>query len=167
MKEGSHVSDYDRAIADYNEAIRIDPKVAFRNRGLVFFYSGDFEEASAALLLANDLKDDAHAMLALSWACAPGQDGAAELSNNATRQTPRTGPSSNRLLSLAALARRNARSASNANEQCESAFFAGERQLLHGNKVEARALLQVAVGARPKTFVEYSGAISELKWLRE
>jgi tetratricopeptide (TPR) repeat protein len=72
MKEGSHVSDYDRAIADYNGAIRIDPKVAFRNRGLVFFYSGDFEEAIAAPLLANDLKDDAHAMLALSCARAPG-----------------------------------------------------------------------------------------------
>jgi hypothetical protein len=55
--------------------------------------------------------------------------------------------------------------ASNANEQCESAFFAGEWQLLHGNKAEARALLQVAVDTCPKTFVEYPGAISELRRL--
>lgn len=50
-------------------------------------------------------------------------------------------------------------------EQCESAFFAAEWQLLRGNKAEARASLQIAVDSCPKNFVEYPGAISELRRL--
>ena len=40
---------YDRAIADYNEAIRLDPKsaLAFRNRGIAYAYKGDHDRAIA------------------------------------------------------------------------------------------------------------------------
>jgi lipoprotein NlpI len=55
--------------------------------------------------------------------------------------------------------------ARNANEKCESAFYAGEWELLRGNSGEAKASLQVAADACPRTFVEYDGAISELKRL--
>jgi lipoprotein NlpI len=148
--------DYDRAIADYNEAIRLDPKAASRNRGLVFFYSGDFEKAVAALLLANDLKDDAYTML---WRYLERehmyQDGAAELSDDATRVKTTNWPYAviDFYLGRRSLDEMRA-AAANANEQCELAFFAGEWQLLGGNKAEARASLQVAVDTCPKNFAE-------------
>jgi rhomboid protease GluP len=53
--------------------------------------------------------------------------------------------------------------AANPNDKCESAFYAGEWQLLRNNQAEAKALLQVAVDTCPKTFVEYEGAVAELK----
>ena len=51
------------------------------------------------------------------------------------------------------------------NEKCESAFYAGEWELLRGNNGEAKASLQVAADTCPRTFVEYDGAILELKRL--
>src|SRR5262249_3255143 len=80
--------DNDTAIADYNEAIRLDPELAwaFNNRGKLFFYNGDYEKAAADLLRANDLNDGAYAMLWRYLAFGHmGQDRAAELSANATR----------------------------------------------------------------------------------
>ncbi len=51
------------------------------------------------------------------------------------------------------------------DDKCEAAFYAGEWLLLHGKKVEARPELQVASETCPKTFVEYFGAVAELKRL--
>jgi lipoprotein NlpI len=135
----------------------------------VFFYGGDFEKAVAALLLANDLKDDAHAMLWRYLARAHlGQDGTAELSDNAARLTTADWPHAVIDFYLGRRSLDEIRTAaSNPNEQCESAFYAGEWELLHGNKAEAKALLQVAIDTCPKTFVEYPGAISELRRLGE
>ena len=41
--------DYDRAIADYNEAIRLDPKypAVFNDRGLAYSVKGDYDRAIA------------------------------------------------------------------------------------------------------------------------
>ncbi len=41
--------DYDRAIADFTEAIRLDPKLgsAFSNRGLAYEKKGGFDRAIA------------------------------------------------------------------------------------------------------------------------
>ena len=55
--------------------------------------------------------------------------------------------------------------ARDANEKCESAFYVGEWELLRGNRGEAKASLQVAADICPRTFVEYEGAISELRRL--
>jgi tetratricopeptide (TPR) repeat protein len=45
----AHKGEYDRAIADLNEAIRLDPKNAhaFSNRGIAWRHKGDFERAVA------------------------------------------------------------------------------------------------------------------------
>jgi lipoprotein NlpI len=161
--------DNDHAIADYDEAIRLDPKfaTAFKQRGRLFFYNGDFERAAADLLRANELKEDAYAMLWRHLTLGRmGQDGAAELSVNATRLKTTNWPHAviDFYLGRRPLDEMRA-AAGSANEQCESAFFAGEWQLLRGNKAEAKASLQVAVDTCPKTFVEYPGAISELRRL--
>ena len=163
--------DNDRAIADYNEAIRLDPKfpTAFNNRGRLFFRNGDFLKAAADLLRANDLKPDAYAMLWRYLALGHmGQGGAAELSANATRLKTKDWPYA--VIDLY-FGRRSLdemrKAASNADEKCESAFYAGEWELLRRHKAEAKASLQVAADTCPKTSVEHGGAISELKRLSQ
>jgi lipoprotein NlpI len=95
-----------------------------------------------------------------------GRDGAAELSVNALRLNTTNWPYAaiDFYLGRRSLDEMRA-TAATANEQCESAFFAGERQLLRGNNAEARASLQVVVDTCPKNFLEYPGAISELRRL--
>ena len=166
-----HKGDNDRAIADYNEAIRLDPKfpTAFNNRGRLFFRNGDFLKAAADLLRANDLKPDAYAMLWRYLALGHmGQGGAAELSANATRLKTKDWPYA--VIDLY-FGRRSLdemrKAASNADEKCESAFYAGEWELLRRHKAEAKASLQVAADTCPKTSVEHGGAISELKRLSQ
>jgi len=159
--------DRDRAMADFNEAIQLDSAAAFRLRGRWFFYSGDFEQAAADLQRANDLKDDAYVMLLRYLALGRiGQDGTAELSANAERLQSQNWP---RAVIDFYLGRRSLEemrtAAANAGDRCESAFYAGEWELLRGNKSEAKTSLQAAADICPKNFVEYEGAISELKQL--
>ncbi len=51
------------------------------------------------------------------------------------------------------------------DEKCEAAFYAGEWYLLHGKKAEAKPELQIAADTCPKSFIEHSGAVGELKRL--
>ena len=51
------------------------------------------------------------------------------------------------------------------DEKCEAAFYAGEWYLLNGKKPEAAPELQFASDTCPKTFIEYFGAVAELKRL--
>jgi tetratricopeptide (TPR) repeat protein len=161
--------DNDHAIADYDEAIRLDPKftTAFKQRGRLFFYNGDFERAAADLLRANELKEDAYALLWRYLARGRmGQDGTAELSANATRLKTKDWPYAviEFYLGLLSLVEMQA-AAGNPNDKCESAFYAGEWKLLHRDEADAKASLQLAADTCPKALVEYDGAISELKRL--
>jgi lipoprotein NlpI len=158
-------ADRDRATADFNEAIRLDSATAFRLRGRWFFYNGDFEEAAADLLRANDLKGDAYVMLWRYLARGRvGQDGTVELSANAARLQSQNWPRAviDFYLGQRTLEEMRA-TAGNARDKCESAFYTGEWELIHGNKADAKTSLQVAADTCPMTFVEYDGAISELK----
>jgi tetratricopeptide (TPR) repeat protein len=161
--------EYDRAIADFSEAIRLHPKFAhpFHNRGNVFFYNGDFEKAAADLLSVNDLKDDAYAMLWRYLALGHmGQDGAAELSVNATRLKSKDWPQAVIDFYLGRRSLDEMRTATgNGNDRCQSEFYAGEWQFLRGNKAEAKESLQIAADTCPRFSVEYHGAISELRRL--
>jgi len=49
--------DHDRAIADYSEAIRLNPKdaMAFNNRGVAYKAKGDLDRATADFLVAKQL----------------------------------------------------------------------------------------------------------------
>src|SRR5882724_10035228 len=58
--EASRGPDHDLAIADYNEAIRLDPKnaAAYNNRGFAYGQKGDYDKALADFSEAIRLKPD-------------------------------------------------------------------------------------------------------------
>ena len=58
-------NELDKAITDYTEAVRLEPKDAdrYRFRGYAYFHKGDFGAASADFLRSIELKDDAYPML--------------------------------------------------------------------------------------------------------
>jgi tetratricopeptide (TPR) repeat protein len=161
--------DIDGAIADYTEAIRLDPEAAsaYRNRGELFFTNGDFAKASGDLLRANTLTDNVYTVL---WRyLAQGrlkQDGAAELAANAARLKSREWPYAviDFYLGRRTLAEMRS-AATKSDEKCEAEFYAGQWQLLHDKPADARAALRTAADSCPKSFIEYGGAVAELKRL--
>jgi lipoprotein NlpI len=50
-------------------------------------------------------------------------------------------------------------------EKCEAEFYTGAWHLLRGSNAEARTALQVAADTCPKTYVEYTASVVELKRL--
>ena len=167
---GRDKGDLDHAIADYTEAIRLNPKESrlYQHRGYLYFYMGDFAATAADLLRANDLADNAYAML---WRyLARGrlkQDGAPELGVNAARLKNKDWPYAviDIYLGRRSLAEMRA-AAEKPGDKCEAEFFIGEWHLLRGNNADGRAALQVAADTCPKTFDEYAGAVAELKRAR-
>ena len=93
-----------------------------------------------------------------------GQDGASELSANAARLKNKDWPYPVIDFYLGRRSFDDIRAAvRKPDEKCEAAFYAGEWQLLRGDKAQAKASLQIAADTCSKTFVEYSGAVAELK----
>src|SRR5262245_13300531 len=161
----------DRAIADYSEAMRLDPQHmdATASRGRAYFYKGDFARSAADLSAANKLGDDAYSMLWHFLARGRGGgDGTSELSGNVERLKSKAWPYP---VIEFYLGRRSLDSMHEAStkpeEKCEAAFYAGEWQLMSGNKPDARTALQTAADTCPKTFYEYNGAVAELKRIED
>jgi lipoprotein NlpI len=144
--------DNDRAVTDFNEAIQLNPAAAAKQRGMWFFYHGDFEKPAADLLRSHDLRNDAYTMLWRYLARAHmGQDGAAELSASATQLRSENWPHAVIAFYLGQRSLDEMRAAAfNANEKCESAFYAGEWELLRGNREEAKASLHGRPWPEPK-----------------
>jgi tetratricopeptide (TPR) repeat protein len=158
--------DYDRAIADYDEAIRLAPKIGVihRNRGRVYFHRGDFTAAAANFLNANDLEDNAYAMILRFIARGRmGQDGTSELSANAARLKTKDWPYPviDFYLGRRSLDELRA-AASKPEEKCEVAFYVGEWQLLRGNHADAKTELLDAAKTCPSREDERIDAIVEL-----
>ena len=57
--------------------------------------------------------------------------------------------------------------ARNTDERCEAQYYIGEWQLLRDARVEAVTALRFAAETCKKNFIEYYGAIAELKRLGE
>jgi rhomboid protease GluP len=56
-------------------------------------------------------------------------------------------------------------SAGTSNERCEAQFYLGQWHILRREPTDAVKLLRNAVETCPKTFIEYAGAVAELKRL--
>jgi tetratricopeptide (TPR) repeat protein len=162
--------DYDRAIADSNEVIRLDPNNPdrFADRGYLYFYKADFSAAAAALLQSIDLKDDSYPMLWRYLARARlGEKAAEELAANSARLKSRDWPYP--VIDFF-LGRRSVdemiSAATKPDQQCEAQFYLGEFHALGNNRDKAATALQAAVDACPKTYQEHWGAVAELKRLQ-
>jgi lipoprotein NlpI len=94
------------------------------------------------------------------------QDGAAELGASAARLKSKDWPYAviDFYLGLRSLAEMRA-AADRPTEKCEAEFYTGAWHLLRGSNAEARTALEAAVDTCPKHYIEYTGAVAELKRL--
>jgi lipoprotein NlpI len=169
--------DNERAIQDYNEAIRLNPNyaLAYSGRGRTRFFVAQFQAAQEDFKKALELNptypyDAIWLYLARARA---GQDGRAELAASVerlkfvgvTKQIVSLflGKTTTDDLFLAAKSPDPKKQKENL---CEAQYYAGQHVLLRGKKSEARKLFSTAVESCPAGFVEYFGAKAELKRLK-
>ena len=163
--------DYQAAIADYDESIRIDPKDidGYRARGFANFYAANYGAAVPDLARAvADKPADAYPALWLFIARtrAGDQTAAAELATNARALKPTDWPYA--VVELY-LGRRTLEATLAAptkpDDRCEAQFYVGEWQLLRAERAAAIEALRTAAQTCPKDFVEFADAQAELKRL--
>jgi lipoprotein NlpI len=143
----------------------------------VHFWQGDFPAAAADLLAANDLKNVGHAvpwnrnradavLLRFLARGRIGQDGASDLSASAARLESKDWPYPVIDFYLGRRTLEAMRTAAgDSGEKCEAAFYTGEWYLLRGDKSAAKGEFESASRTCAKTWVEYVGAVAELKRL--
>jgi len=166
--------DNDRAVADYNEAIRLDPKYAsaYLNRGIAYLYSGSLAKALADVSQASEVDPkDAYSAL---WVDLVGRR------NNVPSRLPQAISKIDmtvwpapvirmflgQMTTVAVLAAADDPDASKKKGQiCVANFFTGELALLQGAKDEAARLFRLAANDCPQNFIQPGAANQELKAL--
>ena len=167
-------ADFDHAVDDFEEAIKLDPKLArdigYRSRGHAYFELGNFAGAAEDMLRVNDVAEDAYAML---WRFLArrrlGEDAAGELIIYAGRLKAKAATEWPYAVVEFYLSRRTVEElrdiARTPEQKCEAEFYIGEQYVLDGNSDYAKASFQAAAETCPKTFIEHAGAIAEIKRL--
>lgn len=170
-----HQQNYRRAIANYTEALRLKPKFryALNNLGFAQFYLARFRRAATDFAELQKLKphdDYAAIWLYLARARAGVGNPASALSESAKEFKTHQWPApivalyTGRIDAKAALGQRvEAASKAKKKEMCEADFYVGQWYLLKHQHGQARRLFHRAKDECPKGFVEYSGAVVELK----
>ncbi len=165
---------YNHAVNDFTRAIALNPNYAgaLQERGRANFYRGAMAQALADFAHASEMAPkDAYAALWREIAAkrdnAPShlREAAAQLD---TKQWP--APVVRLYLGqatpAAVLAAADAPDAKTSRGQlCEADFYIGELALDQGARDEAKRRLHQAAAGCPKTFVEYTAAVAELKRL--
>jgi lipoprotein NlpI len=166
--------DYARALADYDAVLRLDPKTTGLSfsRARTLFYSGDFARAVQEFETAHKLDPGDYSALWLHIARKRhGTPGAEDMLDEATRQSQRSGwPSA--IIALY-LGRTDVQSVMNAatdkdparqrEQLCEANFYVAHWHLAQGAAGAAVPLLQEAERTCPRHFLEYEGALAELR----
>jgi lipoprotein NlpI len=142
--------DYDRAIADYNETIRLEPQfaTAYESRGITRFNKGEFSSAASDLAQSQQLKPDTYTAIWLYLARArSNSDGETALTLNTNGMDRKKWPA--RVVALY-LGKADANTVTSQatdpdlkkhkEQLCEANFFLGEWHLLHNRKQQARML---------------------------
>ncbi|MBW0002779.1 MAG: tetratricopeptide repeat protein [Hyphomicrobiales bacterium] len=165
--------DTDRALADYDEAIGLDPKLAktYAHRGITNLSVGALTKALADFKDASEL-DPENSYMAL-WRDILNRRSnlPSQLAGAAKNIDMTLWPAPVVRLYLGELAPEAVLSAANdpdpqikRGQVCDAHFYTGELALQQGNKDEALRLFHLATDC-PKSFIEYEGAIAELKAL--
>ena len=169
--------DNERAIQDFNEAIRLNPNYAnaYSGRGLTRFFLAQFQAAQEDFKKALELNATSpyYAIRLYLARARAGQDGKTELAANVERV--KFVGTTEQIVSLFLgktttddlfLAAKSSDPKKQKVNLCEAQYYAGQHTLLRGNESEARKLFSTAVETCPTNFVEFSGAQAELKRLK-
>ena len=170
--------DYSRAIADYDAAIRLNPKSSSAHlaRGRVGLYSGNHPRAISDLEQAFELEPNKYTALWLYLARKrSGAANAEELLDGETWANRGGGwPSVIVLLYLGRTDRDSVFAASvdadarkQHEQRCEANFYVAQWHLLRGDRDRALPLLKEAQGGCPREYLEYEGAVAELRRLQK
>jgi lipoprotein NlpI len=169
--------DYARATADFDTAVKLDPKGkdALFGRGRARFYAGDFADAVTDMEQSFKIEPNIYSALWLYIARKRAGDvNADELLDAETRSDRASGwPGP---LALLYLGRTDVASVQAAatdrvsriqNDQtCEAHFYLAHWHLLRNERESALPLLKQAEAGCPKDFLEYEGAVAELRRLQ-
>jgi lipoprotein NlpI len=169
--------DYARALADYDAVLRLDPKasgISF-SKARTYFYSADYAHAAEEFEKAYKLEPNDYSALWLYLARKRGgATGAEDRLDESTRASQRGGwPSA--VIALY-LGRTDAQSVMNAatdsdaarqrDQRCEANYYVAHWHLIQNAPERAAPLLQEAERSCPKHFLEYEGALAELRRLK-
>jgi tetratricopeptide (TPR) repeat protein len=164
-------NEHARALENYGEAISRQPDylVAYGNRALVRFYQGEFAKAADDFKRVADAQPNAYSalLLYLSLTRAGNANGArTELTKAAGKLKAGEWPYPVVELYLGRKAPQAVEAvAGKPDEKCEAQFYIGQWHLVRGARPLAAKALQAAADTCPKDFVEYRGALAELKRL--
>ncbi|SHL08496.1 Lipoprotein NlpI, contains TPR repeats [Bradyrhizobium lablabi] len=164
--------DYQHAIADYDQAVEKQPNdlTAFGNRALVRFYQGEFVKAADDLKRVVDAAPNAYPALLLYVTKSrdgDARDAKSDLTKISAKLKAGDWPYPIVEFYLGKQSLRVTEGVAKTPEQrCETQFYIGEWHLLRKDRSEAAKALQAAADTCPKNFVEYRGALEELKRLK-
>ena len=168
--------EYDKAIGDDSEAIRLDPKygAAYRTRGALRFGQQNWAAAAEDFSQSHELNGkDAYSVL---WLATAGmRQGAREWAARLQQQAGTLSGdwpmpvvkfylgtlTAEQLLAAAG----DPAEGKQQGRACETDFFLGEWQLGHGEKQAAVGNLRKAESTCPRTYLQYKGAAEELNRL--
>jgi lipoprotein NlpI len=162
--------DYDLAAADYDQVISLAPNdvSALANRGLTRLYLGEYVKAADDL--ARSTQDSSNTFqiiwLYLSRIRAGDQAGREELAQRAGNLKKGDWPTPIVELFLDRQSiEATLKAAQNSEQRCEAQFYIAEWHLVRGARQSSLKALQTVANTCPKNFVEYQGAVAELKRL--
>jgi lipoprotein NlpI len=175
--EWTVLGDYKRALADYEEVIRRQPKnmSGHFGRGRVRFYSGDAMRAASDFLRAHQLDASIYTalwlFLARKRADIPGEK---TLAQDAGTSGGGEWPEPVVALYLGKItpeavqkAAAHANPARQRSQRCEANFYIAEWHLLRGEREPAARLLADAKAGCPAAFMEHEGAVAEMRRLQQ
>ena len=166
--------DLDRAIADFNQSIAINPKymAPYFSRGRLDLFIGALPKALADLNQASELNPK-HAYAALWLDIANKRSNLPSRLPEAMKKidmakwpAPVIRLYLGQLTAEAVLAAAvDPDSETQEGQVCEANFYTGELALQRGDKDGATRLFRLAAAGCPKPFIEYEGAVAEIKAL--
>jgi tetratricopeptide (TPR) repeat protein len=160
--------EYARAAADYSTAIErnADYGQAYAGRGLTRFYLGEFARAAEDFqrVVSNQANPFSMLLLYISRSRSGAKTAWGELAKGAAGLESKDWPYPIIDLFLGRKQLQAVEAAAETPEQqCEARFYVGQWHLMRGARPAAAKSLQAAVDTCPKDFVEYRGAVEELK----
>ena len=169
--------EYANAIADYGTAIRLDPKSAgaLLARGRARYYGGDYPNAASDLEQSLKLDHNNYTALWLYLVRKRGEMINAEESLDAETRASRGGTWPQPVILLymgrtdpasVVAAATDSDAKKQSEQRCEANFYLAQWHLLRGERERAMPLLKEAQSGCNREFLEYEGAVAELRRLQ-